>query len=86
MALPQIHHDSLQTTFTGTSQTDNGITVNSFRGIPYATIPARFERSQPIQMFDEPAVDATQYGYDRLCQFGIGCGTDHMFIDHDVHK
>lgn len=71
MALPQIHHDSLQTTFTGTSQTDNGSTVHSFRGIPYATIPARFERSQLIQKFDEPAVDATRYGYDRLCRLEI---------------
>lgn len=71
MALPQIHHDSLQTTFTGTSQTDNGITVNSFRGIPYAIIPGRFERSQPIQKFDEPAVDATRYGCDGLCRFEI---------------
>ncbi|EYE92028.1 putative carboxylesterase [Aspergillus ruber CBS 135680] len=62
MALPQIHHSSLQTTFTGTSQTNDGTTVNSFRGIPYATIPARFERSQLMQKFDEPAVDATRYG------------------------
>lgn len=65
MALPQIHHESLRTTFTGTVQEAKGITVHSFRGIPYATIPARFERSQPIEKFDEAAVDATRYGYDR---------------------
>lgn len=86
MALPQIHHSSLQTTFTGTSQTNDGTTVNSFRGIPYATIPARFERSQLMQKFDEPAVDATRYGYGCISQFEIGCGTDHIFLDHDVHK
>lgn len=72
MAHPRIYHDSLKTTFTGTSQTDNGTTVHSFRGIPYATIPARFERAQPIQLFNEATVDARRYGYGRLCQFEIG--------------
>jgi len=72
MSLPQIHQDSLKTTFTGTSQSDNGTTVHSFRGIQYATIPARFERSQPIQKFNEPAIDATRYGYGCLRHFEVG--------------
>lgn len=64
MALPKIHHNTLQTTFIGTSSTTNeGTTVHSFRGIPYATVPGRFERAWPIEKFEEATIDATEYGY-----------------------
>ena len=64
MAVPKIHHNALQTTFIGTSSTTNeGTTVQSFRGIPYATVPGRFERAQPIEKFSRDTVDATKYGY-----------------------
>lgn len=63
----QIHHRALQTTLTGTSHTTNeGTTVHSYRGIPYARIPARFERSELIERFDEDTFDATRYGYIPL--------------------
>lgn len=64
MAVPKIHHNTLQTTFIGTSSTTNeGTTVHSFKGIPYATVPGRFERAQLVEKFSQDTVDATKYGY-----------------------
>jgi carboxylesterase type B len=43
----------------------NGFTtgdVIEFRDIPFATIPARFRRSQPINSSEGGTVDATKYG------------------------
>ncbi|PYH42293.1 putative carboxylesterase [Aspergillus saccharolyticus JOP 1030-1] len=62
MASPQLHHSGLQATFTGIERETNSITVHEFRGIKYASIPARFERAQPLKTFAGATVDATRYG------------------------
>ncbi|OJJ37707.1 hypothetical protein ASPWEDRAFT_39443 [Aspergillus wentii DTO 134E9] len=62
MAPPQFHHQGLNATFTGIERNVEGVSVHQFRGIKYASIPARFERAQPVNGFDGSVVDATEYG------------------------
>lgn len=63
MASPQIQHEGLRAIFTGIERVSEGVTVNEFRGIKYASVPARFERAQPVDGFGDAVVDASSYGY-----------------------
>ncbi|PYH34179.1 putative carboxylesterase [Aspergillus neoniger CBS 115656] len=62
MASPLVQHQGLRATFTGIERGSEGVTVNEFRGIKYASVPARFERAQPVDDFGDAVVDASQYG------------------------
>ncbi|OJJ01744.1 hypothetical protein ASPVEDRAFT_52630 [Aspergillus versicolor CBS 583.65] len=61
MASPQVHHDSLNATFTGIETQCDGSSVNNFRGIKYASIPGRFERAQPVNGFGGRVVDSSRF-------------------------
>lgn len=65
MAIASLHHPQLNATFNGVQTESAGIKINKFKGIKYAHIPARFEKSQPVsaEELNEQTVDATQYGY-----------------------
>ncbi|PYH96640.1 carboxylesterase [Aspergillus ellipticus CBS 707.79] len=62
MPSPQVQHQGLRATFTGIQRTVEAIDVHEFRGIKYASVPARFERAQPVDGFADAVVDATTYG------------------------
>ncbi|RAL01252.1 putative carboxylesterase [Aspergillus ibericus CBS 121593] len=62
MASPQVQHPGLRATFTGIERESEGVTVHEFRGIKYASVPARFERAQPVDGFADAVVDASRYG------------------------
>lgn len=65
MTTASLHHPQLNATFNGVQTESAGIKINKFKGIKYAHIPARFEKSQPV-LADElngQTIDATKYGY-----------------------
>ncbi|KAL4803410.1 Alpha/Beta hydrolase protein [Aspergillus unguis] len=62
MAPPQIIHNALNATFTGVQTQSDGIAVNHFRGIKYASIPGRFQRAQPVTSFGGKTVDSSKFG------------------------
>jgi hypothetical protein len=61
---PVVRHTTLKTTFTGlqhvlsTAETP----IHQYRGIKYATIPARFRQSRLFTSY-RSSTDATRYGY-----------------------
>ncbi|KAJ5127999.1 Carboxylesterase type B [Penicillium atrosanguineum] len=61
MATPEVHHATLNATFKGI-QRDGQVPVHQFLGIKYASVPARFEKSEPVNDFAGAVVDATKYG------------------------
>jgi hypothetical protein len=65
MATASLHHSRLNATFNGVQIESTGIKINKFKGIKYAHIPARFEKSQPVlaEELNGQTIDATQYGY-----------------------
>lgn len=63
MATPEIQHQGLNATFKGTQRDDQEVPVHQFLGIKYASIPARFERAEPVNSFDGAVVDASKFGY-----------------------
>ena len=63
MASPQVQHQGLHATFTGIEREAEGVKVDEFRGIKYASVPARFERAQPVDGFADAVIDASRYGY-----------------------
>lgn len=65
MATAVLHHPQLKASFNGVQTDSDGIRVNKFKGIKYAHIPARFEKSKPIPdaELNGKTVDATRYGY-----------------------
>lgn len=63
MATPSVQHEKLGATFNGTVVDVQGVPVHQFRGIKYASVPARFELPQPVDSFGGKVVDATRYGY-----------------------
>ena len=70
MAFPQVNHSILEATFKGTShRTNEGTAIHSFRGVPYARIPARFEYAQLIDKYADGVVNATTYGYVHFSMF-----------------
>ncbi|KAJ5770124.1 uncharacterized protein N7511_002175 [Penicillium nucicola] len=62
MSTPEIHHQGLNATFKGTQRNDQTIPVHQFLGIQYASIPARFERAEPVNTFNGAMIDASKYG------------------------
>jgi len=44
-----------------------GDEIVQFRGIPYASIPARFRQSKLVEQLSQQPFDATQPGYVLLC-------------------
>lgn len=63
MSAPQISHHTLNAEFKGTARKVGETAIHQFRGIKYASVPARFERAEPVNNFNGASVDATQYGY-----------------------
>jgi hypothetical protein len=63
MSAPEIYHPSLNATFKGIERNDEGLPVHQFLGIKYASVPARFERAEPVENFAGATIDATKYGY-----------------------
>ncbi|PYI11536.1 catalytic protein [Aspergillus sclerotiicarbonarius CBS 121057] len=63
MASPQVQHPGLQATFNGIERETESVKVHEFRGIKYASVPARFERAHPVLGFADTVVDASRYGY-----------------------
>ncbi|KAJ5674413.1 Carboxylesterase type B [Penicillium maclennaniae] len=61
MAPPEVHHATLNATFRGI-QPDGQVPVHQFLGIKYASVPARFEKSEPVNDLAGAVVDATKYG------------------------
>ncbi|KAJ5418362.1 uncharacterized protein N7487_001912 [Penicillium crustosum] len=58
----EIQHLSLNATFKGNRRDDQNVPVHQFLGIKYASIPARFEKAEPVRGFDGAIVDASKYG------------------------
>lgn len=58
----EIQHLSLNATFKGIQRDDQNVPVHQFLGIKYASIPARFEKAEPMRGFDGAIVDASKYG------------------------
>lgn len=65
MATPEVRHTALNATFKGIQRDDQGVPVHQYLGIKYASVPARFERAQPVSGFGGAVADATRYGYAR---------------------
>ena len=65
---PVIRHTTLKTTFTGLQHTLSSaeIPIHQYRGIKYATIPARFRQSKLFTSY-RSSTDAIRYGYVPLC-------------------
>lgn len=63
MGNPTVVHEALHTTFTGVVHeiSTADVPVHQFRGIKYASIPARFRQSKLFSSFP-PVTDATHYG------------------------
>ena len=61
---PIMHHEKLHTTFQGLVHpiSTEHAAVHQYRGIKYASIPARFRQSKLFASF-YPSTDATRYGY-----------------------
>jgi carboxylesterase type B len=66
---PTVVHERLGTIFHGIKHPVSNSThqLEQFRGIKYASIPARFRRSRLVSSYP-PDVDATRYGYVHLTQ------------------
>ncbi|KAE8415056.1 Alpha/Beta hydrolase protein [Aspergillus pseudocaelatus] len=62
MSAPQVSHHTLNAEFKGTARKIGETAIHQFRGIKYASVPARFERAEPVDNFNGASVDATQYG------------------------
>ncbi|KAL4898095.1 Alpha/Beta hydrolase protein [Aspergillus ambiguus] len=62
MSAPQVQHEGLSATFKGTQKEFEGAAIDQFLGIKYASVPARFERAQPVDGFGGAVVDASKYG------------------------
>ncbi|KGO55122.1 Carboxylesterase, type B [Penicillium expansum] len=62
MANPEIRHLALDGTFKGIQRDDQNVPVHQFLGIKYASIPARFEKAEPVRSFDGAVVDSSKYG------------------------
>lgn len=62
-----LHHPSLNTTFYGVqhSVSSPDIPIHQFRGIKYASVPARFHQSILCSSYP-PIVDATKFGYASI--------------------
>jgi carboxylesterase type B len=60
---PVVRHVTLKTTFTGIqhSLSTTDATVNQFRGIKYASVPARFRQPLLFTAYHS-RTDATRYG------------------------
>ena len=67
MSAPEVQHKILNATFKGSQSNDEGVPVQKFLGIKYASVPARFERAVAIDDFAGATVDATRYGYVLVC-------------------
>lgn len=63
-----IQHVSLNAIFKGIQRDDQNVPVHQFLGIRYASIPARFEKAEPMRGFDGAIVDASKYGYAVFTQ------------------
>lgn len=63
MSVPEVQHKTLNATFKGCQSQDEGVPVQKFLGIKYASVPARFERAVALDDFSGATVDATKYGY-----------------------
>ncbi|KAJ5541066.1 Carboxylesterase type B [Penicillium frequentans] len=62
MSDPEVHHAPLNATFKGIERNDEGLPIHQFLGIKYASVPARFERAEPVESFAGAVIDATKYG------------------------
>ncbi|CAI7634241.1 unnamed protein product [Penicillium glandicola] len=58
----EIQHLALNATFKGIQRDDHNVPVHQFLGVKYASIPARFEKAEPVRSFDGAVVDASKYG------------------------
>ncbi|KAG2066195.1 alpha/beta-hydrolase [Suillus decipiens] len=58
-----LHHSMLRTTFKGVDHpiSTPDVSIHQFRGIKYASVPARFRQSKLVSSYP-PSVDATHYG------------------------
>lgn len=65
MATPEVEHAALNATFKGIQRDDQDVPVHQYLGIKYASVPARFERAEPVNGFDGAVLDAARYGYGR---------------------
>jgi carboxylesterase type B len=61
---PVVRHTTLKTTFTGLQHTlsINELPIHQYRGIKYASIPARFRQAKLFASY-RSSTDATRYGY-----------------------
>jgi len=64
---PVVRHTTLKTIFTGLQHVLSiaETPIHQYRGIKYATIPARFRQSRLFTSY-RPSTDATRYGYVPL--------------------
>lgn len=64
---PVVRHTTLKTTFTGLQHvlSTAEAPLHQYRGIKYATIPARFRQSRLFTSY-RSSTDATRYGYVLL--------------------
>ncbi|KAE8147664.1 Alpha/Beta hydrolase protein [Aspergillus avenaceus] len=62
MTAPKIQHQRLNAKFKGIERKIEGTAVHQFRGIKYASIPARFECAKPVEGFNGAVVNASRYG------------------------
>lgn len=71
---PVVRHTTLKTTFTGLQHTLSSpeTPIHQYRGIKYATIPARFRQSKLFTSY-RSSTDATRYGYVSLCVVTCQC-------------
>jgi carboxylesterase type B len=67
---PVVRHTTLKTTFTGLQHVLSAAEtpIHQYRGIKYATIPARFRQSRLFTSY-RSSTDATRYGYVPLCDY-----------------
>lgn len=63
MAVPDVQHASLNATFKGILREEQGTPIHQFLGIKYASVPARFEKAEPVDGFEGAIVDASKYGW-----------------------
>jgi len=62
--VPEVHHVVLDTTFRGIEHPLSAadVPIHQYRGIKYASVPARFRQSKLVTKYP-PLVDAAKYGY-----------------------
>ena len=63
---PIVRHTTLKSTFTGIQHvlSTAELPIHQYRGIKYASIPARFRQAKLFTSF-RSSTDATRYGYVR---------------------